>query len=53
MLLSLEKENLIIRKNDPTDGRGKLIEIRIAKKVMAEMYEKLYLNVNGHKPTVQ
>ena len=84
MLLSLEKENLIIRKNDPTDGRGKLIyltdkgkemqntitakshemeemlltdcskeEIKIAKKVMAEMYEKLYLNVNGHKPTVQ
>ncbi|MGK0314761.1 MAG: DNA-binding MarR family transcriptional regulator [Saprospiraceae bacterium] len=83
MLSALENEGLIIKKDDPEDGRGKLIyltqkgrdmqhtiesksgemeellltdcskeEIVIAKKVMAEMYEKLYFKVNGHNPIV-
>ena len=83
MLSSLETEGLIVKKDDPDDGRGKLIfltkkgremqytiedksremesmlltdcskeEIVVAKKVMAEMYEKLYYKVNGHKPIV-
>ena len=83
MLLALEHEGLIMKKNDPEDGRGKLIyltqngrdmqhiiesksgemeemlltdcseeEIIIAKKVMSEMYEKLYFKVNGHNPIV-
>lgn len=83
MLLALEIEELIVKKDDPDDGRGKLIyltdkgremqntitskscemeellltdcskeEIQIAKKVMAEMYEKLYLKVNGHESII-
>ncbi|MFT6782131.1 MAG: DNA-binding MarR family transcriptional regulator [Saprospiraceae bacterium] len=81
MLLALEDDELIVKVNDPEDGRGKLIyltqkgrdmqdiieaksgemqemlltdcsndEIVIAKKVLAEMYEKLYFKVNGHNP---
>ncbi len=84
MLLALENESLIVKKDDPEDGRSKLIyltpkgkemqntitaksremetmlltdcskdEIRIAKKVMAEMYEKLYIKVNGHQSVTQ
>ena len=83
MLIALEDDDLIVKKDDPEDGRGKLIyltqkgremqytiegksgemeemlltdcskeEIVIAKKVMAEMYEKLYFKVNGHSPIV-
>jgi DNA-binding MarR family transcriptional regulator len=81
MLLALESDGLIVKTDDPEDGRGKIIyltqkgrdmqqiiesksgemeemlltdcskeEIVIAKKVMAEMYEKLYFKVNGHHP---
>ena len=81
MLASLEDEGLIEKRDDPNDGRGKLIfltqegkdmqntverkgqqmeeilltdcssaEIKIAKKVLAEMYEKLYLSANSNSP---
>ena len=81
MLTALEEEGLIEKREDPKDGRGKLIfltkegramqqtieqkekqleeillsdytieDIETTKKVLAEMYEKLYKNANGDSP---